>query len=194
MTILTIRRTATLLALALLAGCSEGDASEAAAPAAGTASAVVAAAPAGGDIDPAQYRLTMDRVRHWYRVMLEVKKVIDAQPELEDVFAADVDDSLDAYVAKVEAVPALRTAVEGAGMSVREHAVIATVFMEAALLDAGTEMGQDPAGIRAAMTTHPDNAAFLREHAAELQALQTEMAAAAGITDEELEEEGEVEL
>jgi hypothetical protein len=181
-----LRLAAATATLVLAAACSNGDASEAApeAPAAPAAPAA-AVAPVAGALDPAEYRLTMDKVRHWARVRLAVKEVIDAQPELEDVFVMDADDTLDGHVAEVEAVPALRSAVEGAGMSVREQAVITTIFVEGALVEASAQLGQDPATLRDALTTHPDNLVFLREHAAEIRAVQAQAAAAEGIPEDE---------
>lgn len=169
-----------LAALALLAACSPGSTDELQATPAETATAEAFASSAGDPIDPATYRLSMDRVRQWVRVMQAVGALGEEQPEVEEEFAADVDESLGEYVDRIERSPALRSAVEGAGMSVLEHAVIARIFLEAALAEASAELGQDPAEVAGAFSTHPDNRVFLREHKAEIDALAAQAAQASG--------------
>lgn len=181
MTIRFFSRGALAAALTLLAACGSGSADELQATTAEAAQAEAPALAAADPIDPATYRLTMDRVRQWMGVMMAVGALSESQPEVEEEFAADIDESLDEYVARIEGNSTIRSAIEGAGMSVREHAVIARIFTEAALADASAELGQDPAEVADAFTTHPDNRVFLREHKAEIDALAMQAAQAADV-------------
>ena len=126
-----------LLALALafaLAGCQQaadgnGDAPANANAATADASAAPAAAPASedaataGDASDAGFELTMDKVDAYFATLASINRMVQADPSLandenDDRISMDASESVDEYIARLEADPLATRLVTSAGMSV----------------------------------------------------------------------------
>lgn len=145
-------------------------------------------APAGGsgesDLDEIRgYRLRMDKIRRFYdagaRLAAAARGMDSAQMKL------DADDgspqTVDAMAAQIERLPVARAAIEGAGLSAREYALISLSYMQAAMAGAVAEQQRmDDATAAEKMKASADNIRFVREHKAELERLQREAQAKIG--------------
>ena len=146
--------TLSLVPLLLVACGAEGAASEGAtAPAATAASAVPAtgaeAAPAvAGNVsaapettDPAKFELDMDRVDRWLDANRRLGALVEQDPSLEDVTAADASEPREAYIARLEAHPGVSGAIRDAGMTATEFALTTETLLAAVfaigMVDAG---------------------------------------------------------
>ena len=175
------------LFLLLVAACAQQDAPPAdAAPAtdstesAATGTAATDAAPApepaaqdSEALDPGAIELTMPRVERWLAATAKIASLIQKDPSLEDVTAMDASESMETYVARLEAHPGVVAAIESAGETPRDYAmtsaaVTAAMFAQG-MLEAGA-IKQLPEGMN---QQHVD---FIREHndeiAAKMKALE----------------------
>jgi hypothetical protein len=182
---------AVAVAVASLAGCSK-PAADAASPATGTADAAASAAPAASDPAPRQtdtaasgFVLDMSRVDAYYATIGKISAMYQADPSLalgkdgeeDDPVAMDASESIDEYVARIEADPKAKRLVTSAGMSVSDfahtNAALLEGMMAAGMMEA-TGKTDVPEGI------NPQFVAFARQHKAELQAKLSALQAQAG--------------
>lgn len=181
-----------IAAVVVLAACSKpaGDAA-AVAPAAGeapTAAPVDAGtAPAGTDTAASGFVLDMARADAYYATLAQIARMSKAESspaagngddgEEDDVIAMDASESIDAYIARMEADPEAKRLVTSAGMSVRDfahtNAAMLEGMMAAGMMEA-TGRKEVPEGI------NPQYVAFVQEHKAELEAKMQALKAQAG--------------
>jgi hypothetical protein len=178
----TLARAGSRFALAVLvtiAGCAgTDDASrrDSAAPS-GAADAPAAGENSADLRDVTRYELSMDKIDKYYAAMrnmaLAMKGMSAEEREKLDMDAGD-DLSLDDYAAKLEREPAVRRAIEQAGLSTREFALLTMSMVQTGLASAVLAMRpKDNAdSLMREMKVNPDNVRFLREHEAELKTKQ----------------------
>lgn len=129
-------------------------------------------AAAASESDPGSIELDMPRVERMMAAMAGIAGLIESDPSLEDVAAMDANESLDAYVARLEDHPQVSAAIESAGTTPREFALTSMALTAAmfarGMMEAGaiTEM---PEGINAQhvefVKTHRDEIAALMQGA-----------------------------
>ena len=169
-----------LLPLSLVvvaAACSKPAADN---PAAAPAAVGVAAAnPADAGTTPVDmsvsdtgFVLTMDKVDAYYATIGKLSGMVAAagdngSDEMDDVTAMDASESVDQYIARIEADPKARAMITSAGMSVSDYAhtneALLAGMMTAGALESGA-LKQIPDGI------DPQYVKFAQEHKAELAA------------------------
>jgi hypothetical protein len=161
----------TLCAIAALAACDAQTARRRAEPGivSGFAPAATSEAAAKA-VDPAEYRLTMDLVR----------RVISAQRNLalaEGMLPREADATLpiEEQVAKLDAQPALRAAVERAGLTTREQVVASWVLFQAGMAQGVIDGGAKPEEVLGSIRIAPENVAFYRDNQAQISRLRKAM-------------------
>jgi hypothetical protein len=98
---------------------------------------------------------------------------VEEDDDAEDHNDDDSDDeSLDGMVARIEKIPTARTAIESAGLTVRQYAVITMALIQASMAQFAVESGADPAKVARDAGVNPANIRFVKEHKAELQKMQ----------------------
>lgn len=161
----------TLCALAALAAC---DAQTARRAEPGIGGGFMPAATAGAavkSVDPAEYRLTMDLVR---RVIAAQRNLALAEGMLPNE-AANATLPIDEQVAKLDAQPALRAAVERAGLTTREQVVASWVLFQAGVAQGVIDGGAKPEEVLGSIRIAPENVAFYRENQARIARLRKAM-------------------
>jgi hypothetical protein len=161
-----------LCALAALAACDAQTARPRAEPgiASGFAPAATAEA-AARSADPAEYRLTMDLVR---RVVAAQRNIALAEGMLPSE-AAYGTLPIDEQVAKLEAQPALRAAVERVGLTPREQVVASWVLFQAGVAQGVIDGGAKQEDVLGSIRIAPENVAFYRENQARIARLRKAM-------------------
>ncbi|HEX8671110.1 MAG TPA: hypothetical protein VF710_04450 [Longimicrobium sp.] len=162
----------TLCAVAALAACDAQTARPRTEPGiAGGFMPAATAEAAAKSVDPAEYRLTMDLVR----------RVIAAQRNLALVEGTDPGEAahstlpIDEQVARLEAQPALRAAVERTGLSTREQAVASWVLFQAAVAQGVIDGGGKQDDVLGTIRIAPENVAFYRANQAQIARLRKAM-------------------
>jgi hypothetical protein len=172
-----------LLPLSLVvvaAACSKpaADTTPAAAPAdaataapAGTEAATSTATATATTADSG-FVLTMDKVDAYYATIGKLSGMVvaagdDGSEDMDDVTAMNGSESVDQYIARIEADPKARAMITSAGMSVSDYAhtneALMAGMMTAGALESGA-LKQIPDGI------DPQYVAFAQEHKGELEA------------------------
>jgi hypothetical protein len=131
----------------------------------------------------ASYKLTMEAVRKFSQASRTMKQLEKKSPKHEqDGEDEDEDDNDDAdsesladTEAKLSSMPAARSAIEAAGLSVHEYVVITFALLQSAVAQYALEQGADPAKIARDAGIHPANVTFYKEHKAEIDALSASM-------------------
>ena len=123
------------------------------------------------------YTLTMPKVDKYYEAMRNVMLAMKDIPESQRTSFNAANSSLDQYAANLEGSPPVRKAIEKAGLSPKEFAVIMMATMQAGMAQAIITMRpkDDADSLAREMKTNPANVKFMREHAAELEAKQKAM-------------------
>lgn len=160
-----------LCALAALAACDAQTARRAEPGIAGGFVPATTAEAAVKSADPAEYRLTMELVR----------RVLAAQRNL--ALAEGTDPSqvahgtlpIDEQVARLEAQPALRAAVERVGLTTREQVVASWVLFQAGVAQGVIDGGAKQEEVLGSIRIAPDNVAFFRENQAQIARLRKAM-------------------
>jgi len=136
-------------------------------------------AAASGDADLrelSRYELTMADVRKFAAANAALAKhpkaeQNDDEEEDEDESSND-DESLDEMAARIGRIPEARNAIEAAGLTVRQYAVITMALFQAAFAQYAVEQGADPAKVARDAGVNPANLRFVKEHKAELEKLK----------------------
>ena len=168
-----------LLPLSLLvvaAACSK-PAADTTTPAAASADAAAAptdaetAATAAPSADTG-FVLTMDKVDAYYATIGKLSGMVaaageDGSEDIDDVTAMDASESVDEYIARIEADPKAKAMITSAGMSVSDYAhtneAMLAGMMTAGALESGA-LKEIPDGI------NPQYVEFAQQHKAELEA------------------------
>ena len=134
-----------------------------------SASASAAAQSDTGTADPGSidnFELTMANVDAWMHAQKALGEAVKKDPSLDP--AMNISEENDAqYVARLEASPALKAAIESAGMSVRDYAYTSQSLVATLMAVGAVEAGQlkeIPEGI------NPRNVDFIKAHRAEIEA------------------------
>lgn len=169
---------AALLLASLLLACGRGDASsDAAALGAGVPPSATAVASAGASdlkadgLELRDYTLTLEELQRWGTAAAALARIGREHPELKDRLSMNASDaSIDAFAARLEAVPAVRDAIEAEAFSPREYAVVTYVVVQAMLGQAAIEQGMSADAVAAKAGINPENLTFVRDHQAEVRA------------------------
>jgi hypothetical protein len=165
-----------LLSLSLLAcaACTQTTsppATTGAAAPAGDASATASAATPAPIADDAAadsgYVLTMDKVDAYYATIAKISSMAGGDDDADDITAMDADESVDQYIARIQADPKATAVITSAGMSVSDYAhtneAMLAGMMTAGALESGA-LKKIPDGI------NPQYVKFVQDHKAELAA------------------------
>lgn len=135
-------------------------------------------APAGGrnaDMqEVAQYQLNTEDFNKYAAATRKLQAASAGEDEEDDDEGGAGDGSLDAFERALEENPAARAAVEQAGLTTREYAVIAYAIMQAALADYALQQGASRDSILARANIHPANITFVQQHRSEIERLKSE--------------------
>jgi hypothetical protein len=132
----------------------------------------------GGDADLrelSRYQLTLTEVRKYAAANANLAKHPkvaedeDAEGDSED---DTNDESLDGMAARIGKIPEARKAIESAGLTVRQYAVITMALIQASMAQFAVDSGADPAKVARDAGVNPANIKFVKEHKAELQKMQ----------------------
>jgi hypothetical protein len=170
---------ALVVALVALAACSKPAGTEGAAVAPDAAATAAPAAPADApkatETAASGFVLDMAKVDAYYATIGKITEMSMADPSLttgkdgeeDDRVSMDASESVDEYIARVEADPKAKRLVTSAGMSVSDfahtNAAMLEGMMAAGMMEA-TGKKEIPAGI------NPQYVEFARQHKAELEA------------------------
>ncbi len=129
----------------------------------------------GGDADLrelSRYTLTMTDLRKFAAANASLAKHPKAE-ESEDADDSENDnESLDEMAARIGRIPEARQAIEGAGLTVRQYAVITMALFQAAFAQYAVEQGADIDKVARDAGVNPANIRFVKEHKAELEKLK----------------------
>lgn len=184
---------APLALVAALAACSKPAADTAPSATGASASAdATAAAPGASDAGPEQtattasgFVLDMSKVDAYYATIGKISAMYQADPSLalgkdgeeDDPVAMNDSESIDAYIARLEADPKAKRLVTSAGMSASDfahtNAALLEGMMAAGMMEAAGKT-EVPEGI------NPQYVAFAQQHKAELEAKLSALQAQAG--------------
>lgn len=191
---------ALVLTTALLLGCGDSPSSDTeAGPATPGAAGNRAASGGGGDAEAdleelADYDLNMDDLQKYTVAQLNILRVTKAMEksgadegdESQDETDAEGNlvggedaNTLGGMEARIESIPALRKAVEDAGLDAREYATISYAYMTSAMAAGVVKMGRPVDSVATAMQVNPDNVNFILQNEAKLAPLFERMEAEA---------------
>jgi hypothetical protein len=123
----------------------------------------------------ASVHLTMDRMTRLYTAISNLGLAVASHPELEDAIDMDGNATEAQTVAKLSSNPAVVAALRSAGLTPREYVETTMAYMGASMAYGLSKTVKDykiPASADAA------NVAFVRDHAADIAAMQKRMEAA----------------
>jgi hypothetical protein len=182
----TLRGGAVLAFALVVGGCDKkaGSGSDAAAVPDVSADAPDAAA---GSVDDDQreisrHQLTTADLRKLTRAHENMKRLVQQQraaPESEEEFAPGAE-SLSDIAAEIERTPQMRKAVEDAGLTARQYALMSFALMQASVADLLVKQGAKPDSVASELGIHPANLRFVREHEAEIARLNRILADSGG--------------
>jgi len=122
------------------------------------------------------YTLSMEKVNGFFEANLNMARVVKANPELRERTHASGAESLDAVARRFEQEPAVRKAIEDAGLSPREFTLTMFSLFQAAYANRAMQeqkIGADSAARAAGI--NPANLDFVRRHQQELAQRQQNM-------------------
>ncbi len=133
----------------------------------------------GGDADLrelSRYELIMTDVRKFAAANAALAKHAKAEQnddeEEDEDESSNADESLDEMAARIGRIPEARKAIEAAGLTVRQYAVITMALFQSAFAQYAVEQGADPAKVARDAGVNPANIRFVKEHKAELERLK----------------------
>ncbi len=131
----------------------------------------------GGDADLrelSRYTLTMADIRRYAAANANLAKQPKAEEDedSEDDESSD-NESLDQMAARIAKMPEARKAIEAAGLTPRQYAVITMALFQASMAQFAVEQGADPAKVARDASVNPANIRFVKEHKAELEKLKS---------------------
>lgn len=123
---------------------------------------------AQSDYDTAllEYELTTAKLKAWEQASVAAAQALKGRTDQVEEEAADADETLEEMVARMDAVPEIRRAAHGAGLSTMEFVTIGLVMFQAMTADQILQMNPqaDPPE-----NLNPANLDFVRTHKAEVQ-------------------------
>jgi hypothetical protein len=180
---ISIRRTATLLACAAaLVACTKSDTtpstSTASSPDSAAASTSSAAPPSAGTrfIDEAtlhDFRLSDAKISRSIRATDNLRALMKAHPELQSKMeamgrASNDAKTLNEFVDRIDGVPPVHQAIEGAGISTRDWVLTLMTGMSAEM---NYQIQKSGVTQKLASTVSPENLSYVAGHRAQMQAL-----------------------
>ena len=120
-----------------------------------------------------RYTLTLTDIRKYAAANANLAKQPKAEQEEDEAEDEDDDESLNAMTAKIERMPAARKAIESAGLTARQYAVITMALIQASMAQFAVEQGADPAKVARDASVNPANIRFVKENKAELEKLKS---------------------
>lgn len=161
-----------VLVLALAACNKPAPTTDAAAPASTVApAATVEPAPAAtvsqASAEDAGVELTMDKVEAWIAASKNLAAAEQADASLDSAMNASEEDSVQ-YASRLESTPKLRAAIEQAGMSARDYALVSESLVASLMAVGAVEAGalkEIPEGM------NPRHIEFVRAHRAEIETM-----------------------
>jgi hypothetical protein len=132
------------------------------------------AAPSGdADLrELSRYELTMTDVRKFAAANAALAQHPEAERDEDQDESDTEDDSLDELAARIGRVPEARKAIEAAGLTVRQYAVITMALFQAAFAQYAVDQGADINKVARDAGVNPANIRFVKEHKAELEKLR----------------------
>lgn len=164
------------LSLLLLAACG-GDSAPADGGSGGDARPAAPAAAPSGDaeadlLELSDYTLTMEELRRWGTAAAALGQVGRQRPELQDSVIIDAGDpSIDTFADRLDRIPAARKAVEDAGFSPREYAVVTYVVVQSITSVDAVRQGASVEKLAQEAGLNPANLRFAQQHEAEIHAM-----------------------
>lgn len=119
-----------------------------------------------------RYSLTMTDVRKFAAANAELAKHPKAAQDEDEEAGGGDGESLDEMAARIGRIPEARKAIEGAGLTVRQYAVITMALFQAAFAQYAVEQGADINKVAKDAGVNPANIRFVKEHKAELEKLK----------------------
>jgi hypothetical protein len=131
------------------------------------------AAPSGdADLrELSRYTLTMADVQKYAAANANLAKNPKTEENEDDDSESDKE-SLDEMAARIGRIPEARKALEAAGLTPRQYAVITMALFQAVFAQYAVEQGADPAKVARDAGVNPANLRFVKEHKAELDKLK----------------------
>ncbi|HTU64963.1 MAG TPA: hypothetical protein VMF52_03345 [Steroidobacteraceae bacterium] len=128
------------------------------------------AAPSGdADLrELSRYELTMTDMRKFAAANANLAKT----ERNEDDEGGSDKESLDDMAARIAKIPEARKAIEAAGLTPRQYAVITMALFQAAFAQYAVDQGADPAKVARDAGVNPANLRFVKEHKQELEKLK----------------------
>ncbi len=120
-----------------------------------------------------RYTLTLTDIRKYAAANANLAKQPKAEQEDDEADDEDDDESLSAMTAKIERMPAARKAIESAGLTARQYAVITMALIQASMAQFAIDQGADPAKVARDASVNPANIRFVKENKAELEKLKS---------------------
>lgn len=136
---------------------------------AAVASAAPAAASDSAGDKAMHYPLTMVKVRAFYQAQLNIMKAASHDPKLVNSMSSDADATFEETVARYEKQPAIKKAIEQAGLTTVDYVSIINAYMGAAFGAAYEKMKPD-GPLPKVYDRH--NIDFFKAHEKELKAMQ----------------------
>lgn len=166
-------RSLAVFAFAALAACDAQSARPGAEP--GIAGQFVpgATAAATAKSSPAEYVLTMDGVRRALEAERNIALAAGMDPRIEVPTGTE---PIDAQVAMLEAVPALREAVAKAGITTREQVVARSVLFQAGMAHGVIDAGEKAETVLSSIRIASENVEFFRANREQIARLQKAVA------------------
>ncbi len=131
----------------------------------------------GGDADLrelSRYTLTMADIRKYAAANANLAKHPKAEENEDSEDDEDSDnESLDEMAARIAKMPEARKAIEAAGLTPRQYAVITMALFQASMAQFAVEQGADPAKVAREASVNPANIRFVKENKAELEKLKS---------------------
>ncbi len=133
----------------------------------------------GGDADLrelSRYVLTLADVRKYAAAnanLAKHKKAEQDDEESEDDDDSNGNESLDEMAARINKLPEAREAIEAAGLTARQYAVITMALFQASMAQFAVEQGADPAKVAKDASVNPANIRFVKENKTELEKLKS---------------------
>jgi hypothetical protein len=122
--------------------------------------------------DALTYTLTMPAVRRWFDAQRNIGEAIREDEDLADELEVTGGTTVDAFEDHYSSVPPIRSAIERAGLSVREFSLILIALPHAQSVQQEIDDGASRDDMIRRRQVNPANLDFVRDNRAELQRMQ----------------------
>ncbi len=124
-----------------------------------------------------RYTLTMDKLNRFGQVMSDLGAYVKAHPESKAAIETDAEkhEDLDAITRRISSVPGLVSILNKDGLPPREFVLVEVTLIQAAMAFSMKPADEPDARYAAKVQMNPANLAFVRDHQAEIKAMQAKM-------------------